>query len=265
MKIFKTKKRIITVSIILAAIAILFGQAFIKVFGRTQLEFDIQQNQELILFSDYAEPPQFAIWLENPETKQLKTIFATHRSAQGDWDGKVECPGSLPLWFEVFKREYQVNNLPGTKKSIPIAITGATPQVGHFKIRAEVPSGSKWICWIEVNLAGDYNEYFNNISGNPIALIDESGQPSIVYKAVIISQKGSEIEPEIVGCVDITKDFTEMIQPLDDVTTAKDIFKEIKIKVIKPKPSLFKWSYKYLYCVPVKNQSAVQIYPADEP
>lgn len=241
----KNKKANIALLIILVAAGVLFGNAYIKTLGRTQLEFDIHQDQELILFSAYAEPPQFAIWLENPDTGQLKTVFVTYRSAQGDWVDKAECPGSLPLWFEVFKRENQVDSLPGIDKSAPMAITGATPQAEHFKIRVEVPSGSEWICWLEVNLAGDYNEYFDSLSGNPNAIMDESGQASIVYKATVFSREDEVFYPEIVGCVDATKDFKDMIQPLEGVTTAKDIFKEVSIKVIKPKPSLFGWSYKY--------------------
>ncbi len=190
MEILKNKRVFVVSLIVLIVMAVLFVQAVVKTFGRTQLEFDIEQNQELILFSNYAEPPQFAIWLENAETGQLKTVFVTYRSAQGDWVGKVECPGSLPLWFEVFKREYMVDTLPGRSKAVPIAITGATPKADHFKVCVEVPPGSEWICWIEVNLAGDFNEHFDSLSGNPNAVKDDSGQASIIYKAKIEGKNG---------------------------------------------------------------------------
>lgn len=244
MKIVKNKKWLAVWVMILVAVLVLLGQAVLKTFGRTQLEFDIRQDQELILFSVYAEPPQFAIWLENPETGQLKTVFVTYRSAQGDWEGKADCPGSLPLWFEVFKREYQVNHLPGRGKSAPIAITGATPQAEHFKIRAEVPPGSEWICWIEVNLAGDFNEQFDSVSGNPIAMLDESGQPAIIYRAKILSQVGQEVTPELFGMSIFGAQLEETIRPVTEkVTTARDIFSNIKIRVVRPKPFIFKWKY----------------------
>jgi len=238
--------------IVLASVAAIVGNTLLKTRGRTLLEFDIQQDRELILLSQYAEPPQFAIWLENPETGELKTVFVTYRSAQGDWEGKVECPGSLPLWFEVFKREYQVARLPGMRETVvPDGITGATPQAGHFKVRVEVPPGSEWICWIEVNLAGDFNQYFDGMSGNANAIVDDSGQPSIIYRAKITSENGAVILPEIAGQVDITEDFEQMIQPIDGITTAAKIFKEIKARVVRPKPVLFKWSDKYKE--PLKN------------
>jgi len=240
------KRLFFVILFILFTLAILSSRAVLGTLGRTQLEFDIHQNQELILFSTYAEPPQFAIWLENPKTGQRKTLFVTHRSAKGEWDGKTECPGSLPLWFEVFKREYQVSSLPDSNHIAPVAVTGATPQADHFKIRAEVPVGSEWICWIEVNLAGDYNLHYDSMGDNPLAIIDETGQPSIVYKMHVVSNEGAVLKPEIVGWVDMTNSFEEMIQPMDEnITTAKDIFVDIKISVIRPKPSLFSWSYKH--------------------
>ena len=255
MKAYKYKKTLIFSIVSFLTIA-LFVHAFFDTFGETQLEFDIHQDQKLILFSDYSEPPQFAIWLENPATGQLKTVFVTRSSAQGEWVGKTECPGSLPLWFEVFKKEYQVNSLPGRDKLLPIAITGATPQDEHFKVCAEVPFDSEWICWMEVNLAGDFNEHFDSSGDNPNATLDDSGQASIVYKARFKSKKGAVIKPEIVGYVDITKDFDNMIQPLEGISTAKDIFKDITIRVIRPKPALFKWSYKYRK--PVNNLEDVK-------
>lgn len=244
-QLFNKKRLLMLLLTIFLLIGSMFAHAYIRTFGRVQLEFDIQQDKELILFSDYAEPPQFAIWLEDPDTGRFQTVFVTHRSAQGQWDGKSECPGSLPLWFEIFKREFSTDTLPGISKTAPIAITGATPQAEHFKIRAEVPAGSNWICWIEVNLAGDYNEHFNTASGNPNAIIDESGQSSIVYKVQISCIEGTVLTPQIAGYINITKDYDQMIQPLEGITTAKDIFKSIKIKVIRPNAYLFNWTNKH--------------------
>ena len=77
--------------------------AVARTWGRTLIQIDIHQNKKIIHLSNFAEPPQFAIWLENPSTKELKTVFVTHRVAKGDWEGKANVPVALPLWFKLFR------------------------------------------------------------------------------------------------------------------------------------------------------------------
>ncbi len=76
----------------------------------------------------------------------------------GDWEGKAEVPVALPKWFEIDKIEKQNESID--KSSGVDSITGATPSPGYFTTGVRVEPGSKWNCWIEMNLSGDYNDHY---------------------------------------------------------------------------------------------------------
>ncbi|MBK9389334.1 MAG: hypothetical protein IPN68_03760 [Bacteroidetes bacterium] len=111
------KKLLILFSGGLILIGIIAGYVIFRTWGRTVIQIDIHQDKKIIHLSNFAEPPQFAIWLENTSTKELKTVFVTHRVAKGDWEGKANVPVALPQWFMLFKskktlvrRQMQVKN-----------------------------------------------------------------------------------------------------------------------------------------------------------
>jgi len=225
----------LTVLVVVVLAAVLAFNAIYRTHGRVMIEFDIHQNKDLIILSNIGEPPQFAIWLEDPVNGKLQTVFVTYRSGTGDWDGKLECPAALPRWFEVYQHETSTTELPKLDAPAPIAVTGATPEVDHFKIRAEVKPGSHWICWIEVNLAADFNadyQEYNETEGT----IDThlSGQPALIYRGEVQAVLGEQIEPQLYGQSKIENFAADSVEPVSSgVTTAKDIFKSIKIRVIK--------------------------------
>ena len=213
-------------------------QAVSPPVGRTLLEFDIQQDKNLILLTTFAEPPQLAIWLENPTNHQLKTIFVTYRSATGDLVGKAECPACLPRWFEVFEQETGWPGYPTQDNPAPAAITGPTPQDEHFKITYEVEPGSKWICWLEMSLAGDFNEKYKEYDPDTKTVDwDFTGQPSLIYRAEIAAIPGKQFTPVLYGKAVLNSPDGRTVQPItDDITTAKDVFKSIKINIRQPSP-----------------------------
>jgi hypothetical protein len=77
----------------------------IRTRGRTLIQIDIHQNKELIHLSTFAEPPQFAIWLENPETQELKRCFCNSQVAVGDWEGKANVPVCITSVVQTFQRQ----------------------------------------------------------------------------------------------------------------------------------------------------------------
>jgi len=233
------KKTLVIFLFLIGIASIMVIYAYRGTWGKTDIEFRIHINDQLIQESTYGEPPTFAIWLEDPVSATKKTVFVTRRAASGDWEGKAAVPVALPLWFEVYKEENRTNDLPNYKNPASIAITGATPKPGYFKTRVRVDTGSKWICWIEVNLSGDYNENYQEY--DPVEKIEDefgSGQPALVYKAAIVAEKGITIIPEIVGmCIGDATDGS-IIQPIKGITTAKDIFDEISIALVKSNPKI---------------------------
>jgi hypothetical protein len=204
--------------------------------GPLYLEFDIRQDRDTILLSLYGEPPQFAIWLEDPVTGQYKTLFVTYRSGLGDWIGQTEIPWSLPLWFEVFKTEFNSTSIPSIDNPAPDTVTGATPLTDHFIIRAPIEHNSKWICWLEMNQSGDFNETYK-LHDREKKKFDSSfsAQPPLIYRTDITAAPARQFTPELYGMSILDSPDGKTVQPLDDtITTAKNIFKSINIRVIQP-------------------------------
>jgi hypothetical protein len=210
---------------------------FYRTLNRVQIQFDVRQNLDIIALSTYAEPPQFAIWIENIETNLLKTVFVTHRASAGDWEGKTHVPVALPGWYDLFMEE----NTPFTivDKDKFMTVTGATPKKDFFSVRVEVKPGTRWICWIEVNLAGDYNEAYPELNLQTFAE-DEfaTGQPALLYKALITAEEGKIYTPFLYA-QSIWENGKNKIEPVGDgIISAKNIFDSIQISIIRTKPKL---------------------------
>lgn len=222
---------------IVALVVVIAGVLIFRTFGRTLIQFDIHQNKKLILLSTFAEPPQFAIWIENAKTHKLKTVFVTSRVGKGDWEGKANVPVALPRWFEIFRGENQsFNPVENDEYS---AVTGATPKGDYFSVRIEVEPGSAWICWIEMNLAGDYNDSFPEFDEQTLKEDEFScGQPALLFKATINAEEGMKSTPTL-EAQSTWKNGVSSVEPVSNgVTTAKGVFDDIQISVIRPKPKL---------------------------
>ena len=221
----------------LAVVVLVIAGLYINIMGRTLLQFDIHQNEKMIFLSTYAEPPQFAIWIENLNTGELQTVFVTQRVSTGDWEGKANVPVALPRWFELFKGENRSHNVvTGDKFN---AVTGATPKDDFFSVRVEVKPGSTWVCWIEMNLAGDYNESFPELN---LETFEEDvyacGQPALLFNDTVKAIEGGIYNPSIYA-QSVWENGLNRIEPVsEDVTTAREVFDTLGISVIKPKPKL---------------------------
>jgi len=91
-----------------------------------------------------------------------------------------------------------------------------------------------------MNLSGDYTGHYPEYNEiNKKTDNYGTGQPALVYKAYIEAVEGNIVVTEIVGMSVLNKE-EEIIQPLEDFTTAKDVFEEITIVVLKPKPKVCK-------------------------
>ena len=217
--------------------------AYSKTWGKIDIEIKIHINEQLVQESAFGESPTFAIWLEDPNTHKIKTVFVTRRAAEGDWEGKAEVPVALPAWFHVNK-EMAYQQMPKLTDGNPeqIIITGATPKPGYFVKRISVEQDSDWILWIEVNLAGDFNEYYMEFNTD-LNIADEymTGQPALIYRTKIKASLGTKTVPEISGMTNPDSSLEEIITPLEGISTASDIFDEISLQVIKTKPRIISW------------------------
>jgi hypothetical protein len=231
------RKGIILLCSLVTLLIIVAGVVIIRTWGRTLIQFDIHQNKDLIYLSTFSEPPQFAIWIENAKTHKLKTVFVTNRVGNGNWEGKANVPVALPRWFELFRGTNQSYKATGTDKFM--AVTGATPKGDFFSVRIEVEPGSMWNCWIEMNLAGDFNDSFPEFNLQTLKEDEFScGQPALLYTVPITAQEGMKYSPVLFG-QSIWETGKSRVEPVSDgVTSARDVFDKIEISVIRPKPKL---------------------------
>lgn len=209
------------------------GFIVLRTLHRTEIEFNIHINKEAIYLSAYAEPPQFAIWLEDPVNGKLKQVFVTYRAGESDWEGKADVPIAIPRWSDIFNS----GNSGGQEEYD--GISGATPKEEYFRVRAEVKPGSEWICWIEMNLAGDYNEYYPFFNRETLQEDEYScGQPALLYRVKIKAEKGKQYTPEL-AFMSLWKEGVNKLAPVDStITTATNVFDDIDIRIITPKPRL---------------------------
>ena len=224
---------IVTTAILLSP-AMPKAKGGVESFEKTKLVFTMKQDQDLIDISDYGEPPQFAIWLENPETKDVRTIFVTHRTATGDFEGRVSCPLSLPAWIGIFRKEFNRKGFPRPWEPANDAITGATPKKKNIKVITEVPAGSQWNYYIEMNLAGDFNNFYPSRIHNYGPDKYGNGQPSLIFKGKIQADVGQTSVPSIIGRTDQIYFKTEVNPNLDGIDSAKDVFYDLLVECEKP-------------------------------
>lgn len=192
------------------------------------LRFSLKLNQESYVDSFWGEPPQIAIWLETPEGDEIRTVWVTRRTGQGDWAGKLECPVALPFWVSRYNKETHTEGAPTPKEPAPAAVTGATPKL-ELRAQVKVPSSSLWNYYIEVNVSGDFNDAFPSMT--PAEVLDPhgNGQPSLIYKGQIKAEPGSSSMPTLIGRTDQLEPIDHMITDLSDITTAKELFLRMEV------------------------------------
>ena len=192
------------------------------------LRFNIKQDSVIYEESDYGEPPQIAIWLENPANGELRTIYVTYRTAAGDFIGKSECPVSLPAWTKVYRREFGKEGFPIPGSPAPEAITGATSQEELVTAEVEVPKGSRHLFYIEMNVAGDFNSRFPFEDESSRLDYHGNGQPSLIYRGEITAEPGSKATPRLMGRTK-QHEFSGIIDDLEGMDSALKCFKSIEV------------------------------------
>ena len=194
---------------------------------KVRLVFNIHQEQDVYDESDYGEPPQFAIWIEDSEHLTVKTVFVTYRTGAGDFDGKVECPVSLPVWTGIFRKETGRDDFPSPLKPFYDGITGATPKADDFNMSVKVEKDVNFFYYIEVNVAGDFNKSFPSVSSKKQIDNHGNGQPSLIFKGEINSKIGETSEPELIGRSDQYYFSTKINPNLEGINMAQKVFSKI--------------------------------------
>ena len=66
--------------------------------GQAVLQISLILNKEVYQKTNYGEPPQLAVWLEDPHSGAIQTVWVSYRMGTGRWAGKAECSVCLPFW-----------------------------------------------------------------------------------------------------------------------------------------------------------------------
>lgn len=81
-----------------------------------------------------------------------------------------------------------------------------------------------------------------------------NGQPALLYKAEVIAEEGNEYSPELVA-QSVWEEGKSLVEPVSPgVTTAKNVFEDIQISVIRPSQRL---SNKYNVAEPDHKTSMI--------
>ena len=201
------------------------------------LTFHLELNPQVYQDSTWGDPPQIAIWLKNQKDQSIRTVMVTLRTAICDWVGKVECSVALPCWVAFYNRQTGTKGPPTWDNPVTEALTCATPKAS-LSTAVEVPRGTRWEVFVEVNVSGDFNVNFPSLSNEGFTDRYGSGQPSLVYRGYIEATDGSTAQPELWGRTDQYEPTGQIITDLDGITTASQILRKVFVSCReKTKPS----------------------------
>jgi hypothetical protein len=187
---------------------------------QARISFSIDLNPRVYADSNWGDPPQLAIWLRSRDDGRVRTVLVTHRTARGDWEGKADCPVSLPHWVGFYNQETGTKGPPTWTRPAIDGISRATP-TDEVSVSVEVPLESRWRWFVEVNCSGDFNEAFPEFSNAAVKDSYGNGQPSLVYAGELEATPGVVSTYRIIGRSRQHEATGELVTDVSGVTTAR--------------------------------------------
>lgn len=196
------------------------------------------EPQPYMLGISYTAVPQIAVWMETLEGQYIDTLYVTGKAATsgfGETDsGPTRRPEALPYWSH--SRGIQEADgyfVPHQNNSDLDGVSGATPK-SDYQIALSAPRMGQYRLLLEVNRPYDFNEHYtkDRFPEDPIYSGDgSSGQPSLIYEAVIDSEVPGQYLLSLVGRGHHSGADGELYPDLEEITTAKDILSFIVASV----------------------------------
>lgn len=203
------------------------------------------QNDLLFTFEkgQYFNHPTFVIWQEDLQGNYQKTLFITKSYATGIFRHEMrgdtawlETPGksiqeaALPFWTHkkgLIEGKYLI---PEPEHPFVDAYSGATPK-GSFKYETNNKiQTNTYKIFIEINQTWDWNKYWTNNKYPESFAYKHSAQPSLIYSAEI-NESDSTYFFQTIGHGDPNGSSGDLFPDLSTLTTAKEIFKQIKVEL----------------------------------
>ena len=197
--------------------------------NQVALQFNFDINRVVYQKTNYGDPPQLAIWIENPDSG-IRTVWVSRRTAYQEWKGKIECPISLPFWESKAVLKSENSSTREIRDSRIDAVSGATPTQGQLSASILIPKNSRWNYYIEVNVSADYNNTYTYWSNEGLPDSEANGQPSIVYCGQIVADGKSYSVPVLLGRTEQRHAVGELIEDLEGISTAKQLIENIQVK-----------------------------------
>jgi hypothetical protein len=188
--------------------------------------------QPLFLGLTYTTTPQIVIWQESMQGEYLRTLYLTGKSSNSSFQAKpgeskiIRRPEALPYWGH--KRGVKAEDglfLPDLDSSEFDGVSSATPKSDHLLVIPNQDSG-RYRIMMEVNRSYDFNDYYSAdrfpdddiYSGS-----GSSGQPSLVYQAVVDSNSTTQTLFELIGHGHHSGKNGKLFKDLSKVTSAKQL------------------------------------------
>lgn len=220
----------------------------------------------------YFRWPQYAIWLETLDGKFIQPLYVTQKLAQNQFTNKVTLRNQQQVftsdvsgmddqsWEKTFNNESSPDTADQRTRpeSLPVFLhqlasqkAGGTPTTGRLDIdgyagatmldnfllksRTDKLLPDKYKIRFEINQSFDFNTYYSSdrFPDDPIYSGDGySGQPSVIYEAVIDTQSSQQFYPmTLIGHGHHSGKDGDVHRELDNLTTAKELIDRIIVEV----------------------------------
>lgn len=193
---------------------------------RIRLVYNYDVYTKPIFFKPKSQP-SYVIWVQEPESGFIESIFVTQKAGKNKWTFTSSRPEVIPVWYGVNKREKERSDFDID------AISGATAKGEGATILWQVPEeliDKEVDIFIEANNSFDFNEFYGKDKNDP-GYSGANGQPSLVWKASLdlSGNQRSSLTPEIIGHGD-RLGRTHFVSPdTTKITTAAQTFRKITI------------------------------------
>lgn len=196
--------------------------------------------RKLFLNITYTSVPQISVWMETLAGQYIDTLYVTGKISDASFRGTADDggpkrrPEALPYWSH--KRGIQESDglfVPVVNNRDLDGVTAATPK-SDYQVNLTAPKMGRYRLMMEVNRTYDFNEFYNptRFPDDPIYSGDgSSGQPSLIYQAIVDSHVAGQHLFELVGHGHHSGADGQLYEDLSNITTAKNILSFVVVSV----------------------------------